>query len=294
MRPLRVATLHSHKDRSFLVRCQEPIAWLQKQGAVEWLAPMKAWEADVVLLHRQWQPGALAVIRSLQRNGIRVVADVDDDSWESHPQARQVLQTVDAVSVANSSLAASLSAINSNLTVNPSGIDVALWRKLSTRRPGDRVRTVSFVATTTHGEDLEILRPVLAKLSHKFREQEVRFVCFGFRPAWLPGVMAGSEVVEPCRPEDYPTRLVKLGLDLALAPLASVDSARSKTALTISEYAMGGAVSIATNAEPYANSSALLVDNKPESWIQAVFQASAGPRPAAANARSRATIGREA
>ncbi len=52
MRPLRVTVLHSKKDRSFLTRCHEPLSWLKQQSAVEWLPPLKAWEADVVVMHR--------------------------------------------------------------------------------------------------------------------------------------------------------------------------------------------------------------------------------------------------
>jgi glycosyltransferase involved in cell wall biosynthesis len=275
MRPLRVATLHSHKDRSFLVRCQEPLSWLQKQGAIEILAPLKAWEADVVLLHRQWQSGSLAVVRSLQRNGIRVVADVNEDVFDAQPGAYQVCETVDAVFVSNSFLASRLSGCNPKIAVNPSGIDVASWRRLFAPKPRASVRTVGFAATASDSTDLEILRPALAKLSNKFREQEIRFVCFGFRPPWLAGVMQGSETIEASRPEDYPARLVRLGIDLALAPLASQTLNQSRSPLQLYEYAAAGAVTIATNAEPYASAiqdglTGLLVDNKPESWIQAV------------------------
>jgi glycosyltransferase involved in cell wall biosynthesis len=275
MRPLRVATLHSQKDRSFLTRCHQPLSWLQTQCAIEWLEPMKAWEADVVFMHRQTQPGALAVVRSLQRNGIRVVADLDEALLESQPRVRELCETVDAVVVSNGSVGSSLSVPESRIAVCPSGIDLALWRKLPAPKTRDRVQTVGFVAAASHASNLEILRPALAKLAPKFKELDIRFVCFGFRPPWLSGVVPGAEMIEACRAEEYPLRLVRLGLDVALAPLTNSASNRNLSPLSISEYALAGAVTIATNVEPYGpaiqdGSSGLLVDNKPESWIQGV------------------------
>src|SRR5262249_18320372 len=150
-----------------------------------------------------------------------------------------------------------------------------MWRKLPAPKVRDRVCNIGFVATASHAANLEILRPALAKLAPKFKEQDIRFVCFGFRPPWLSGVVPGAELIEACRAEEYPVRLVRLGLDVVLAPLTNSASNRNLSPLSISEYALAGAVTIATKAEPYAPAiqdgvSGLLVDNKPESWIQAV------------------------
>jgi glycosyltransferase involved in cell wall biosynthesis/GT2 family glycosyltransferase len=275
MRPLRVATLHSKKDRSFLTRCHEPLSWLKQQSAVEWLPPMKAWEADVVVMHRQWQAGALAVVRSLMRNGIRVVVDLDEELQAAQPRMRQLCEAADAVTVANGYLALRLGISDSKIAMCPSGIDLSQWRKLPAPKPRERARTVGFAATASHSANLEILRAALPKLAQKFKEQDVRFVCFGFRPAWLSGVMPGAEMIEACRAEEYPLRLVRLGLDVALAPLTSDASNQNRSSLKVCEYAMAGAVTVATNAEPYAGAiqdglSGMLVDNKADSWIIAV------------------------
>jgi glycosyltransferase involved in cell wall biosynthesis len=279
MRPLRIALFHGPRDRSFMVRCQQPLSWLQRQGAIEILPVLKAWEADVAFFHNYWEPEAMGILRSLQWNGIRVVANVDRDLFdapdrESPPRARQVCEAVDAVFVPNRPLASCFSRVNAKVEVNPSGIDLALWRGLKAK-PRDSVRTVGFAAAATHSANLEILRPVLAKLSNKFKQEGIRFVCFGFQPSWLSGVLPGPELVESCGPEDYPARLMKLGIDLALAPLAINPFNKSRSVLKLYEYAAAGAVTIATSAEPYASAiqdgtTGLLVDNKPESWIQAI------------------------
>ena len=275
MRPLRVATLHSKRDKSFLTRCHEPLSWLKAQSAVEWLPPMKAWEADVVVMHRQWQPGASAVVRSLHRNGIRVVVDLDEELQETQPRMRQLCEAADAVTVANSFLASRPGIPDAKIAICPSGIDLAMWRKMPAPKPRERARTVGFAATASHAANLEILRPALPKLAQKFREQDVRLVCFGFQPAWLSGVMPGIETIEACRAEEYPLRLVRLGLDVALAPLTNDASNKNRSALKVCEYAMAGAVTVATNAEPYSAAiqdglSGMLVDNKADSWIIAI------------------------
>ncbi len=157
MRPLKIAILRSKQDGNFRVRCRTPLAWLQSQRAVELIPPLRAWEADVVVLHGQWQPGALAVVGSLRRHGIRVVADLDEDVFAApaeHPSAEEygdaafqarvsdVIRAVDAVFVPTDYLAAKLVHLHSRIVVNPNGIDLDAWRKAAKPRKkrGSRTR----------------------------------------------------------------------------------------------------------------------------------------------------------
>ncbi len=269
MRPLKVAILHHDRGGSFHARCHTPLVWLQSQRAIEVLPAIRAWEADVVLLHNQWQPGALALVHSLRRHGIRVVADVDEDQSRD----RQLIEALDAVLVPTEHLAAKLARFHSRILVTPNGIDLTLWRNAAKAR--DRKRVVGFAGTPSHGANLELLRPALAKLSKKFQDEEIHFVCFGFRPPWLAGVVSGAEVVDACAPEEYAARLSGLALDVALAPLSKAESNKSRSPLKLWEYTAAGAAIVASNLEPYASaiqngSTGLLVDNQPEAWIQAI------------------------
>jgi glycosyltransferase involved in cell wall biosynthesis len=290
MRPLKIAILRSKHDSSFRVRCQVPLSWLQGQRAVEVLPPMKAWEADVVLLHGQWQPGALAVVRSLRRHGIRVVADLDEDIFAApteHPSAEvysdaafqarvsELIPEVDAVFVPTDYLAAKVARFQSKISVNPNGLDLDEWRKVTKSRARDRVRVVGFAGTPSHKANLEILRPALAKLSNRFWKEEIRFVCFGFRPPWLLDVLPGAKVSETCPPDSYPIWLDNLGFDIALAPLSDSEFNKSRSALKFWEYSATGAVTVASNLDPYASaiqdgSTGLVVNNEPEAWAQAI------------------------
>src|SRR5580704_15387772 len=131
MRPLKVVVLRSNQDSgSFRVRCHTPLSWLKKQGAVEVIPPIHAWEADVVMLHGQWQRGVLALVGSLRRHGIRVVADLDEDVFAApanHPlgamysdgsfraRVSELIQAVDAVFVPTEHLATKLAQIASKI-----------------------------------------------------------------------------------------------------------------------------------------------------------------------------------
>ena len=201
MKPLRISILRGHPNGNYRVRCHLPLSWLQGQGAVEVVPPRKAWEADVVVLQGLGPSTALPVATSLRRNGIRVVADVDQNIFAApadHPSAEvysdssfqaqfsRLLAEVDAVFVPTDRLAASLARFSSKILVVPNGIDLVGWRKVVKARPRDRVRVVGFAGTLSHKSNLEMLRPALARLSNVFWKKR-----FGSsasvlsRPGWV-------------------------------------------------------------------------------------------------------------
>jgi glycosyltransferase involved in cell wall biosynthesis/GT2 family glycosyltransferase len=248
---------------------------------------MNAWEADVVILHGQWQAGALAVATSLKRHGIRVVADFDEDIFEApaehlyaavyenaalQARACQLLSAVDAVFVPTQHLAAKVGALNPNISVNPNGIDLSMWPLPKLR---DRVRVIGFAGAASHKSNFDSLRPALAKLASQLWKEEIRLVCVGLRPPWLLDVLAGAQISDACSPEQYPTWLSTLGFDIALAPLLDTEFNQGRSSLKVWEYAAAGAATVASNLEPYASAiqdgvTGLLVDNQPESWANAI------------------------
>ena len=288
MKPLKIAILHSENSGSYQVRCQTPLLWLKEQGAIEVLPQNKAWEADLVYLQgMQGWPGSLGLVRSFKRNGIRVVADMDADlleptkgsevSEQVHARILEFLGAVDALTAPTERLAGQLSRVNSTVVVTPNGINLDVWRKANRVSVRNRARTVGFAGSPSHSVNLDLLRPALAKLSHEFKVQGIRFVCFGLRPAWLSSTVTGAEVVDVCNASDYPAVLSKLRIDVALAPLADFDFNRNRSALKFYEYAAAGAVTIASNFGPFADAiqdgvSGFLVDNQAESWIRAIWK----------------------
>jgi len=288
MRPLKIAILHSENNGHFQVRCHTPLLWLKEQGAIEVVPQDKAWEADLVYLQgMQGWPGSLGLVRSLKRNGIRVVADMDADllepgkgseiSEQAYSRIREFLGSVDALTVPTERLAGQLSRVSSKVVVTPNGIHLDAWRKANKLSVRNRARTVGFAGSPSHSANLDLLRPALAKLSHEFKVQGIRFVCFGFRPTWLSSTVTGAEVVEACTPADYPAMLSKLRIDVALAPSADFDFNKHRSALKFYEYAAAGAVTVASDSGPIAEAiqegvSGLLVDNQAESWTRAILK----------------------
>ncbi len=283
MRPLRIAILHSgssrgNRESSFRVRCHTPLTWLQSQRAVEILPPLKAFESDVVLMHDQWQPGAQALVGSLMRHGIRVVADLDEDIFATGDDAlqervRALISAVDAVVVPTDYLAAKVTSFQRKVSVTPNGIELSAWPKGTKTK--DRVRVVGFAGGASHQGNLEMLRPVLARLAKRLRKEEIQFVCFGFRPPWLSEVLPAARVIEASGPEGYPICLHTLGFDIALAPLSDSEFNLSRSALKFWEYTAAGAVTVASKVGPYATaienmSTGLVVDNQTESWVNAI------------------------
>ena len=198
MRPLKIATLYGENNSSFLIRCLTPLLWLKEQRAIEVLPQEKAWEADLVYLHGMhgW-PGAPGLVRSLKRNGIRVVADLDADVLSQTAQTavtpvRKFFASVDALTTPTEPLAASLARLNTKVLVNPNGLNLKLWQTAGRSGMRNQARTVGFAGTASHAANLDLLRPALAKLSHEFKVQEIRFVCFGFRPVWLSNTVADA------------------------------------------------------------------------------------------------------
>jgi len=285
---LKIAVLRNREDGSFRVRCQTPLAWLQKEGAIEIVPPLRAWEADVVLLHAQWQRGADAVVRSLRRHGIRVVTDVDENIFAAPPfhplaavyadaefqvRARHIIGAVDAVLAATAHLAETLKPLNSKVAVTPNGIELSAWPNVTHAQ--DRVRVIGFAGLASHQDDLEMLRPALNKLSGTFAKEKIRFVCLGCRPPWLSETLPGAEILEAYSAKAYSLYLNGMNLDIALAPLAISEYNLSRSALKFWEYSAAGAVTIASNVGPFTTAiqnerTGLLVDSDPESWVRAI------------------------
>jgi glycosyltransferase involved in cell wall biosynthesis len=169
--------------------------------------------------------------------GLLEPAKGSEAAEQAYSRIREFLGAVDALTVPTERLAGQLSRTNNTVFVTPNGINLDVWRKANKVAARNRARTVGFAGSPSHSVNLDMLRPALAKLSHEFKVQGIRFVCFGLRPAWLSSTVTGAEVVDVCNASDYPATLSKLRIDVALAPLADFDFNRNRSALKFYEYA---------------------------------------------------------
>jgi glycosyltransferase involved in cell wall biosynthesis len=113
---------------------------------------------------------------------------------------------------------------------------------------------IGYMASASHGPDLELVVPALTALLG--RRRDIRVELFGSiarHPAadGLPDAVVRHDVVAG----DYMAfkrRLAGLGWDIGLAPLQATAYNRCKTATKWAEYAEAGAAVIASDVEVYA------------------------------------------
>ena len=118
-RPLRVSVLITEIDGSSLARCFLPYDCLEQAGELTMLDRWRSYDADIVVFHRYWKADTLELMRGLQRQGVRVVVDLDDDifnlprsnpAWHEYHQpefraaAKKVLKTADGLFVSTADL----------------------------------------------------------------------------------------------------------------------------------------------------------------------------------------------
>jgi len=70
--------------------------------------------------------------------------------------------------------------------------------------------------------------------------------------------------------DEYPARLAALNLDIAVAPLEEIPFNRGKSNLRLLEYGALGIPVICTDIDPYRNSPACRVSNRPRDWLEAL------------------------
>jgi len=125
-------------DGSSLVRCFLPYDCLEQAGELVMLDRWRSYDADIVVFHRYWKADTLELMRGLQRQGVRVVVDLDDDifnlprsnpAWHEYQQpelraaAKRVLKAVDGVFVSTENLREKIGHYSSHVEVIPNSVD---------------------------------------------------------------------------------------------------------------------------------------------------------------------------
>ena len=218
---------------------------------------------DVVVMQIEHSPSALEFAMALQKQGKKVVYEIDDafdclESW--HPQyasygqperqaaIRAMMAQADAVQVSTPWLAARYSDVAKRIEVIPNIIELAAWP------PADRLRRdgrwkVLWAGSPSHAGDLEVVIPALGTFAKA--HPDVTIVCFGqtVKDDRIPADQV--ETVDFCEFEDYPNRLAAIDADVAIAPLTDVAFNRGKSNLRILQYWATGYPVIASDVGPY-------------------------------------------
>jgi glycosyltransferase involved in cell wall biosynthesis len=290
---VRVLYYSTLSKASAFYRCIMPMYALNMGGrAVAHVSNARfgreAMDYDVVVVQIDNSPSALEFVIALQKQGKKVIYEVDDafdcmESW--HPQyasygqpARQeamfaMMAQADAVQVSTQWLADRYRERVKRIHVVPNMVELASWPRADRLRR-DGLFKVIWAGSPSHAGDLELIVPVMGEFLK--RHAEARLVLFGqeIKDTRLP---AGQvETIPWCELEEYPFKLAEVNADVALAPLADVPFNHGKSNLRILQYWATGYPVIASDVGPYAesinrggNCDGILCDS-PGDWIGAL------------------------
>ncbi|WP_066515834.1 glycosyltransferase [Curtobacterium ammoniigenes] len=273
---------------------------------------------DIVLVQRDAVDAALepAFVAAVRAAGAGLVVDIDDDFFTESARRRlratefapdrleavaDLVRAADAVLVSSPRLAAIVQQRTSALVAFvPNELDPEFWvddpvTMLPT--PDDDVVRVLYAGSTTHGDDLALLRDVFAELATD-DGRPVHLELVGVTPASGPDAW-WDRLAIPDGWTHYPefTRWMRGNADrwsAAVAPLADDEFNRSKSDLKILDYGLLGLPVVASDAEAYRHmrgEGVQLVPNTTPSWRAAILAAITDPRAGDA-LRSRVLAGR--
>lgn len=260
---------------------------------------------DVMVFYRAHFQESPKIIDWCKRNGIRVVFDTDDALDLVPPENlfynlvrprlplyETLLEAADVVTTTTETLAAHLREYNSNVVVVPNSVDPEEW-KIRPRKSGPL--RVGWTGSATHFADLAIALDAVRELQ---RKHDFLFVLQGLceqatfaelHQALL--VQRGKQFFEtpvgravkhflakiagvryefhPNVPvEEHAGTVCDLALDIGLAPLLDNAFNRHKSSIKFYEYAMAGAVTVASHCVPYSEEVSVTAKNNREAWKQ--------------------------
>jgi phenylpyruvate tautomerase PptA (4-oxalocrotonate tautomerase family) len=257
---------------------------------------------DVMMFFRAHFVEAVKLVGFCKKSGIRVVFDTDD-ALDLVPrenvnyaslQARLpvydfMLRAADVVTTTTETLAEYLRRWNRNVVVLPNSVDPEEWEVA----PRSAETRVGWTGSATHFEDLTValdaVREAQKKHAFKFVLQgicnhptieefsQVIDVQWG-KAQWATplgkAVRRFLDKLSEIRYEFHPNvpvhaharKVCELALDIGIAPLTDHRFNYHKSCIKYYEYAMSGAVTIASHVLPYSTEVPNTAKNRRESW----------------------------
>jgi O-antigen biosynthesis protein len=213
------------------------------------------------------------VLTTIEKSGIRLVVEMDDDLTSRAARARlleegydaerldglvRLLAAADVVVASTDTLAASLWELTDRVVVVPNSLDPRLWRSEVTALPPpttDEVR-ILYMGSKTHRDDLRLLREVVPTVAGVLRRNVVLEVVGVTDPAqdesWFrrfpipPGGASYPKFVPWLRTHAHRWAA-------AVAPLVESSRNGAKSDLKLLEYAMLRLPTVASQAGPYGS-----------------------------------------
>jgi len=289
----------------FKWRVAVPAKCLQRRGhKIQIFAnELEGYEAPDVLVIRTHYPRIEPLIAWCKSKAIRVVYDTDDaldlvpqenlNYWNLQKKIKNyhfLLESADVVTTTTPVLAAHLRQRNSNVVVLPNSVDPEMW----TVAPRSRQLRVGWTGSATHFHDLLVALDAIRELQKKY---SFTFVLQGLCEESDPGVFYESLVAHYDKAfsdstlgrsmkhfldklarmpyEFHPMvsvdrhgqKVCDLALDIGIAPLVNDRFNSHKSCVKYYEYAMSGAVTLASRVLPYSVEVPTTAKNNRQSWM---------------------------
>jgi hypothetical protein len=262
-----------------------------------------AYEApDVMVFFRAHYPGVHKLVEFCKKNSIRVVFDTDD-ALDLIPRENVnyrgmqerigvydfLIENADVVTTTTPTLAADLRERNPNVVVLPNSVDPEEW-EVRPRAAGVRV---GWNGSATHFCDLKVALGAIRELQkrHSF-DFVLQGICddgsvdefyarllkahgkafsttpFGKSIKRFLSDLAGIryEFHPMVAIAHHPRKVCDLALDIGIAPLVEDAFNQNKSCIKYYEYAMSGAVTVASRILPYSAEVPTTAKNNRESW----------------------------
>jgi len=282
-----------------------PAKYLRRRGhAVQILSDnFQAYEApDVIVIFRAHYPDVHRLVEWCKQRDIRVVFDTDDaldrvPKENIHYRELQgrlglysfLLEHADVVTTTTPVLAADLRQRNPNVVVLPNSADPEEW---NVRPRGDDLR-IGWTGSATHFHDLAVALPAIREVQkrHPFtlvlqglcdRPDLTEFYSGLVTSHGKPFVNSPLgksikrlvEELASIRYEFHPMvpfsqhaeKVCELALNIGIAPLVEDSFNRNKSCIKYYEYALSGAVTVASRVLPYSTEVSITAKNNRQSW----------------------------
>jgi O-antigen biosynthesis protein len=286
-----------------------PAKYLRRRGHTVQIFSdeITAYEApDVMVFFRAHFPRVEKLVEFCQKNAIRVVFDTDDAldliprENVNHRGMRErigvyefLIENADIVTTTTPTLAAHLRELNPDVMVLPNSVDPEEWEVLP-RRGGLRI---GWNGSATHFCDLGVALGAVRELQRRYPFTFVlQGICddmsvddfyarlvdthgkafskspFGKSIKRFLGDLEGIRhefhpMVDIGR---HPGKVCELALDIGIAPLVEDSFNQHKSCIKYYEYAMSGAVTVASRILPYSAEVPVTAKNNRESWKSAL------------------------
>lgn len=225
---------------------------------------MRLVTSDIIILQRATHEGFLKIIPILQKDGKKIVYDIDDNFWEipsynpvhrAYPSemlktVKQIIKLCDACVVSTDEMNEYFTNRSLNKNIHTIQNTLPCWDYPILPKDDSRIR-IGWAATLTHSGDMnKELLFALDKLTNEFDNVELVFVGYNPFSKWNKKV----EHYEYIEAKEFLNFYNELRLDIGIMPLVDNTFNSCKSDVKYIENSVSNTVCVASNVAPYRKS----------------------------------------